>query len=57
MTVTHQALIPLDGPPRPACDGSGRSVTRAADVTCPDCKGLAEERSARVAELDERRQG
>lgn len=53
MTVTHKALVPLDGPPRPACGGSGRSVARAADVTCPDCLSLDTERLARVAESDE----
>lgn len=51
--VTHQVLIPLDGPPRPACDGSGRSVARTGEVTCPECLRLAAERSARTAEPDE----
>lgn len=51
--VTHKALVPLDGPPRPACGGSGRSVARADEVTCPDCLRLAAERLARTAEPDE----
>lgn len=50
---THQAIISADTPPRPACNGTGRSVACAADVTCPDCLSLAAERSARVAEPDE----
>jgi hypothetical protein len=44
----HQAIISADAPPRPACDGSGPSVARAADVTCPACLALAAGRKART---------
>jgi hypothetical protein len=44
----HQAIISADAPPRPACGGSGRSVARAADVTCPACLALAADRKART---------
>jgi hypothetical protein len=49
---THQAIISADAPPHSACGGSGRSVARPADVTCPDCLSLDAERSTRVAEAE-----
>lgn len=38
--VAHWALISVTDPARPQCGGSGRSVARLQDVTCPDCRAL-----------------
>ncbi len=46
----HLILFPVDGPPRPQCGGSGRSVMRVAEVTCPGCLQLPAVRSLQAAE-------
>lgn len=51
MSYTHKAFIPLDGPPRPECGGTGRCVVRSAEVDCPDCLQLDADRQARALDV------
>lgn len=43
--VTHLALVSPDSAPRPQCDGTGRSVMRIDEVTCPACLQLVADRT------------